>query len=386
MKKRNDFLIFILMIGVFGIINTEMGLIGILPVIAQLFNVSVATAGLLISCFALGVAISGPTLPLLFSNVDRKKAMLLALSIFCLSNVVSIFTHDFTILLLARIVPAFFQPVYVSMAFTLASQTAEPARKQQTVAKIFIGVSAGMVLGVPLTSFIANNFSYRLAMAFFALVNGVVLLLTLFFIPSLPVQKKVGYKSQLSVLKTPLMLSSIIAVVGANAAVFGFYSYLSEFLSSVSHLSSNIVSMLLLVYGIANIIGNIIAGNTLSVAPKKTIAIVLIIAFFSYFGLFLAGQSSFVTLSLILVIGIVAGLIANINQYLINAAAPEASDLANGVFLTATNLGTTIGTMICGSLLSLFGTSFTLLGTLGSIIFSAIVLSVRQKFLLEYDR
>ena len=82
MTKRNNLLIFILTIGVFGIINTEMGVIGILPFIADNFHVSVSKAGLLVSLFALAVAVSGPTMPLLFSGINRKTVMLLVIGIF----------------------------------------------------------------------------------------------------------------------------------------------------------------------------------------------------------------------------------------------------------------------------------------------------------------
>lgn len=379
MEKKSNFLILILTIGVFGIINTEMGIIGILPLIAQIFNVSVSNAGLLVSGFALGVAIAGPTMPLLFSKVNRKTAMMLSLGIFCISNVVSIFTHSFTILLVARIIPAFFQPVYVSMAFTMAAQVVEEAHVQQAVAKVFVGVSAGMVLGVPVTSFIANNFSFAAAMAFFAVINILVFLFTIFVVPSIPVTESISYGSQLSVLKSPVMILSIISVIGLNGAVFGFYSYMSDFLSSVSQFSTNIVSTLLLVYGVANIVGNIIAGNTLSINPVKTVMIVPIIAFASYLVLFLTGKISLLAAVLIFIVGVIAGLIANINQYLINSAAPKAPDFANGLFLTSTNLGTTIGTAVCGALLNSFNTSFALLGSLIFIVLSYVMLFVQRK-------
>lgn len=379
MENKSSFLILILTIGVFGIINTEMGIIGILPLIAQIFNVSVSTAGLLVSGFALAVAIAGPTMPLLFSKVNRKTAMMLSLGIFCVSNIVSIFTHSFTVLLVARIIPAFFQPVYVSMAFTMAAQVVEEAHAQQAVAKVFVGVSAGMVLGVPVTSFIANNFSFAAAMAFFAVINILVFLFTIFVVPSIPVTESISYGSQLRVLKSPVMILSIISVIGLNGAVFGFYSYMSDFLSSVSQFSTNIVSTLLLVYGVANIVGNIIAGNTLSIKPVKTVMIVPIIAFGSYLVLFLTGKISLLAAVLIFIVGVMAGLIANINQYLINSAAPKAPDFANGLFLTATNLGTTIGTAVCGALLNSFNTSFALLGSLVFIVLSYVMLLVQRK-------
>ena len=81
-SERNNMLIIILMTGVFGILNTEMGVIGVLPLIADHFNVSITKAGLIVSLFALAVAIAGPTMPLLFSGINRKTTMLLVLGVF----------------------------------------------------------------------------------------------------------------------------------------------------------------------------------------------------------------------------------------------------------------------------------------------------------------
>ena len=109
MKKG---LILILTIGVFSIINTEMGVVGILPLVSENYGVTVSTAGLLVSMFALVVAVSGPTMPLFFSGINRKKAMILVLSVFTLCNVISAFATNFPVVLVTRVIPAFFQPVW----------------------------------------------------------------------------------------------------------------------------------------------------------------------------------------------------------------------------------------------------------------------------------
>lgn len=380
MKKKNDLLILLLTVGVFGIINTEMGIIGILPLVAKSFNVSLSTAGLLVSGFAFGVAIAGPTMPLIFSKMDRKKVMLLALGIFCLSNIITIFTHNFTLLLIARIIPAFFQPVYVALAFTMATQISKPEDSQRAVARIFVGVSAGMVLGVPVTNFIATNFSFAAAMALFAIINTLVLLLTIFFVPSMPVSKPVSYGDQLGVLKTPALFLALVSVISLNATVFGSYSYMSDFLSTVSHFSANSISILLLIYGVANIIGNMIAGNTLSVKPRETVTVVPIIALGSYLLLFLLGNSAINTIALLIAIGVVAGVIGNINQYLISYTAKEAPDLANGLFLTSANLGTTIGTAVCGALLDSFSISYIFIGVAVFLLTSSFLITAWKRF------
>ena len=172
-------LVFILTVGVFGIINTEMGVVGILPLIAETFDVSVPQAGWTVSIFALVVAASAPVTPLLFLGVNRKKVMLLALGLFTLSNIISMLTTNFTVLLVARILPAFLHPVYVSMAFTVAAASVSKEKAPKAVSRVFVGVSAGMVLGVPVTSFIASEVSFLISSPMVDL-GSLVLLMSIF--------------------------------------------------------------------------------------------------------------------------------------------------------------------------------------------------------------
>lgn len=166
MSKRNNLFIFILTLGVFGILNTEMGVIGILPQIAEQFNVSVSQAGLLVSLFALAVAISGPILPLVFSRFNRRGVMLLVLGVFVISNIFSIFATNFTFAIIARVIPAFLHPVYISIALTAAASSVSEKEIPKAVSKVIMGVSAGIVLGVPITTFIASIASIDAAMTF----------------------------------------------------------------------------------------------------------------------------------------------------------------------------------------------------------------------------
>ena len=124
--------------------NTEMGVIGILPLIAENFQVTVPEAGWTVSIFALVVAISAPITPLLFSGINRKKVMILALGLFTLSNIISMMTTNFTVLLIFRALPAFLHPVYVSMAFTVAAASVSKEKAPKAVAKVFISVIARM--------------------------------------------------------------------------------------------------------------------------------------------------------------------------------------------------------------------------------------------------
>lgn len=377
-SERTNLLIFILTFGVFGILNTEMGVIGIMPLIADDFNVSITKAGLIVSLFALAVAISGPTLPLLFSGMNRKKVMLLVLGIFFLGNVVSAITSNFTILLIARVVPAFFHPIYVSLAFTVAAASVSKEDAPKAVSKVFIGVSAGMVLGVPITSVIANATSLGMAMLFFAVVNAVVFIATLLFVPSMPVGEKTSYGAQLSVLKRSITWHSIAAVIFMNGAVFGVYSYLSEYLENITMMTWNTISLMLLIYGGANIVGNILAGKLLTKNAIKSVVIFPFALGAIYVILFFLGRFSVPMYLIILLWGILAGIGANINQYWITSTAPEAPEFANGIFLTSTNLGTTIGATVCGLFISRIGIQYVVLGGILFLVFSSVSIFLRN--------
>lgn len=377
MIKQNNLLIFILTIGVFGILNTEMGMIGVLPYMAERFQVSISQAGLLVSLFALVVAISGPTMPLLFSGIDRKKVMLLVLGIFIAGNIVSIFATNFTIALIARVVPALFHPIYCSLAFTVAAASVSKEEAPKAVAKVFIGVSAGMVIGVPVSNFIAGAASLEMAMVFFNSVNVIAFVATIFFVPSMPVTERLSYGEQVRVLTKTMTWISIIAVILMNGAVFGVFSYLAEYLGTVTKLSLNTISSVLLVYGLANILGNIIAGRLLTKNALKTVVLFPFILGTVYVILFMAGQFTVPMALITLAWGILGGIGGSINQYWISTAAPEAPDFANGLFLTAANLGTTIGTTVCGFFISGMGIKYVVLGGLSFSLLSIVFIFIR---------
>jgi DHA1 family inner membrane transport protein len=297
--------------------------------------------------------------------------MLLALAVFILSNVVSIFSSNFTVILIARAIPAIFHPIYVSMAFSVAAASVSKEEAPKAVSKIFIGVSAGMVLGVPFTSFIASESSFAMAMLFFAIVNTIVFVGTLLLVPSLPVKERLTYGAQIGVLKRAITWHSIIAVTLMNAAMFGFFSFMSDYLKTVTVLPYRIISVMLLIYGGANILGNIAAGRLLSKNAAGTVKSIPFIMIAVYIGLFLFGGLTIPMGLIILVLGVLTGISSNSSQYMISNAAPEAPDFANGLFLSSANLGTTIGTAVCGFFIAGMGTQYSVMG---AILFTALAI------------
>ncbi|NLK11280.1 MAG: MFS transporter [Staphylococcus equorum] len=383
--KNNKLIILILTIGVFGILNTEMGFIGLIPQIAERFGVSTSTAGWLVSIFAIGIAISGPIMPLLLSKLERKKVMIIVLLIFIISNIISVFTTSFTVLLIARVIPAIFHPVYIALAFSVASDSVNSKDAPKAVARVFIGVSSGMVVGVPIVNFLATQFNLSIALSFFALVNIIVLILTLIFIPKMPTKKSVTYGTQLSVLKRPLTWVSILVSILFNAAIFGVYSYLTDYLNIVTEAPSHYVSIILFLYGISNILGNIIAGKLLTSIPQTAIFLLpfaLIIIYVSMFGL----GSFLIPMAIISIFwGTLAGISANITQYVITSSAPDAPDLSNGIFLSAVNSGTTIGTFIGGIFITTLGSNYVIMVGILACVINILFILIRNKSFKKQD-
>ena len=381
-KTSNRSLILLLTIGVFGILNTEMGITGILPHIAEHYSVSLTTAGLLVSGFALVVAIAGPTMPLLFSKVNRRLVMLLATGAFTLSTIVSILAPNFTVLLIARVLPAIFHPVYVSMAMTVAATSVPENESRKAVAQVFMGVSAGTLLGVPVSNFLASQFSLSLAMIFFAIINLLVFIGTIILVPSMPVTTGLSYGQQLSILKRKTIWISIISVLLLNGAVLGFNSYMSDFLESFSQINVNLIALVLLSIGLANIIGNALAGQFLDKNTHRLLISLPLFLILYLALLFFFGNQALAMMILVVIFGILGGLAGNVNQYMIYSVGEDAPDFANGLFLAAANLGVTVGTSFTGVFITLGGGSqFSILGSIIMLIIAFIAILTRQKWL-----
>lgn len=376
-RLSNPLLVLILTIGVFGILNTEMGIVGVIPYVAERYGVSIPDAGLLVSGFALVVAIAGPTMPLLFSRMNRRTVMLLSLGIFTACNVASVFAPSFEVLLAAHVAPAAFHPLYVSMAMAVAQQTGDTeAERARNSAQVFVGVSAGMVVGAPVAGLLASSVSLSVAMAFFAAVTALALMLTAVLVPSMPVERPMSYGSQVVILCRPLVVVSLLAAAAVNAGMFGFYSYLADYLGAVG-LAATTVSALLLAYGLANVVGNVVAGHALGTAPRATMVVGPIVLTALYLALFAAGGVPAAVCALLVALGVAVGSANTCDQFMVSRSAPEAPDFANGLFLTATNLGTTVGTTVCGGLIATGGALDAVLGAIPCVLVGLALTLVR---------
>ncbi|MBY7736409.1 MFS transporter [Paenibacillus polymyxa] len=355
MKKVNPILIIILALGVFGIITTEMGIIGVLPQVTQKFNISASQAGWLVSIFSFVVAISGPFLTLLVSGMNRKVILLIAVFSFVISNLVYAYTTHFEVMLIFRVLPAIFHPVFFSVALVTASNLVPPEKSSKAVTKVFAGITVGFAFGVPLTSYLAEKIALEAAFWFGAVVSMIAFVGILIWLPSLPVQEKMSYGKQLSVLRKPQLWFNIMSVIFIFAAMFSVYSYFAEYLGEITRMNGSWISMMLMVFGIVMIFGNFLFGGLLHKNLTKTVITFPLLYMVIYVLTYALGTSFLPMIVVVLIWGAVhsGGLI--ISQAWLTTEAKEAPEFGNSLFVSFSNLGITIGAAMGGWFISHLG-------------------------------
>jgi len=358
--KNENLIIYIMMLGTFGVLSTEMGVVGILPQISQYFNVDITQAGLFVSLFALTIAICGIFMPLVFSKFDRKKSFILVLAVFTVFSTIGAFVTDFNIALVCRIIPAIFHPIYCGLALTVAAEIVEPEKAQDAVSKVIMGVSAGMIVGVPITTFVATNLGYQFSMLWFALVTFIALVATVIFFPSLP-GKEQSYGNQVKVATTGVFIVSVLGVIFLNGGMYTAYSYISEFLNTMTNIFGTELSIVLFIYGVASIVGNWAGAKLLNTRTKLTVLAFPIIFSVLMVAIFMLSGLKIPMIALMIVWGLLAGIGNDISQYWMVSAAPDAPEFANGIFLSMGNVGVTLGTTIAGAVVLGMGVQYVML-------------------------
>ncbi|MFE7037909.1 MFS transporter [Streptomyces atratus] len=350
--RKTSLTVLVLALGVFGIITTEMGMVGVLPQVSAELGVTPSAAGWLVGVFALVIAVSGPFTTLLASGIDRKKVLAAAIAVFAVSNAVYALTTQYEVMLAFRVVPALFHPVFFAVALATAARLVPAGDATRATATVFGGVTVGFAFGVPLTSYLAEHVSLASAFWFGALVNLIAFLGILRFVPSMPVGQRVSYGAQLSVLKQSRMWLTITSVVLVFAAMFSVYGYFAEYLGQVTHMDGTWVSAMLMAFGVIMILGNFVFGGLLRRNLIRTVVAYPVLILLVYVLLYAVGPLFAPMVVAVLVWGAVhsGGLI--VSQSWLGRDAVDAPEFGNSLFISFSNLGITVGTAVGGWVLA----------------------------------
>ena len=352
MKKMNTGIL-ILAIATFVAGTVELVIAGILDMIAEDLNVSVGAVGQLVSIFSLVFAFGAPVLIALTSKVERRKLLLISMLIFLIGNILSIFSTNFTTLLIARIILASSCSIIVVVSITIAANTVSADLRGRAIGIIFMGLSASLVLGVPLGIVIGKNFGWRMTFALVAALSIIPILGIIKFLPKVPPQPTVPLFKQIASLKSKKIISIQLISFLELTGHFTVYTYFTPLLQETMGLSTNMISIVLLVFGIAGITGGWIGGFASDkYGGAKTILICLVLFATSLFILPYATKSM-ISLFIVVIIygGVVWALSPAVQNYLAKSA-PNSSDIQIGLNTSFLHLGVALGSGFGGLLIN----------------------------------
>lgn len=365
-------------IGFLGVITTEFGVIGILPQLAKYYNISIDKAGILLSAFALVIALTGPFMTLLTSGFERKKIMLVTMFIFLITGVVSFFSPPFWLLLVVRILPAFLQPVYIATALSVAVSKSDKSNENELMGIVFSGVAIAMVTTVPFATYIASLLTWEYSFMIQALVSLIAIITIYFGLPQMPVSEKKSYGSQIQILKQPIFIVSTLMNFFMIAGWFSTYSYFAEYLNKAKGMDATMVSYMLFVFGIVGVFANWVAGKMLNRSIAGTLSFFLSGTLFIPVLLYFSNENTFATIVVIILWGFLySPSFFNASTYMISAA-PGSLEFANSLATSFGNLGVTLGTTVGGVIIATKGVEYIpwLMTVFGVLSFSMILLRI----------
>jgi MFS transporter, DHA1 family, putative efflux transporter len=256
----NSWKIYMLAIVCFLVGTSEYIIAGILDMIARDVGVSVAAAGQLITVFSIAYAFGTPIMMALTARVERRKLMMVALSVFAVGNLIAVIFPGYISLMGSRVILAVSTGVFVVVALTVAAKLAQPGKQGSAIASVVMGFSTSLIVGVPLGRVVASAYDWRTIFAGIGILGLLAMLVIFRTIPKSEGEDPVPLRSQLALLKSPQIA---VALSVTFFWIFGYaivYTYISPFLLTITGMSERSVSIGLFAFGIASLIGSKLGG------------------------------------------------------------------------------------------------------------------------------
>ncbi|MBU2892150.1 MFS transporter [Colwellia sp. D2M02] len=350
-----------LALSAFAIGTTEFVIVGLLPTMAQDLNVSIPSAGLLVSLYALGVAIGAPVLTALTSRWNRKHVLLSVMGLFVIGNLVAWQAPSFEALIIARILTGLAHGVFFSIGSTIATGLVPKEKGASAIAIMFTGLTVALVTGVPLGTYIGQVFGWEATFLTVSILGLLAMIGSAILVPNnLKQAKPTKITAQLKVLTHPrLLLVYAITAIGYGGTFIAF-TYLTPILNEVSGFDSSSVALILLVYGVSVAVGNIWGGKMAdNYGPIKALTIIFAGLAGILFMLSFTAYNPITAVVTILVWGAFAfGNVPGLQVYVVKLAethTPDAVDVASGLNIAAFNVGIAIGAWGGGNIVAEHG-------------------------------
>lgn len=388
-KKRSTLALLALAISAFAIGTTEFISVGLLPLISLDLQIPVTTAGLTVTLYALGVTVGAPVLTSLTSRVPRKMLLFWIIAFFLVGNAIAATATSITMLLIGRVVSAFAHGVFMSIGSTIAADLVPNDRRASAISLMFTGLTVATVTGVPLGTYLGQQLGWRTAFMAIVIVGVIAMIANMLLVPSnLRKGVKTTFGDQLKlVTNSRLLLMFIITTLGYGGT-FVVFTYLSPLLTDITGFTAGQVAVILLVYGIAIAIGNMMGGKLANRNPLTALFIMFVIQAIVLFVLFATVPFKIAGLITIFFMGIMAFMnVPGLQVYVVILAerfVPSAKDVASAINIAAFNAGIAIGAYLGGVITDTIGLVHTTwVG--GIMVAGAVILTAISRVLESKD-
>lgn len=337
-----------LAITAFAIGVAEFIIVGILPSISTAFSISLASAGSLVGLYALALAIGTPLIVIGLGRFPKKIVLMILIGVFLLGNLISALAPNYPVLLLGRIITALAHGSFFAIGATVAAGLAREGQASKAIAVMFAGLTLAMVIGVPLGSYLGNALGWRLPFYAVALLALIALLATAVWLPRQPASKAGNALGQLAALRSPAIWAMMSVTILGFGASFSAFTFITPILTDITGFSASSASVLLLVFGVATMIGNLLGGRLSdSLGWERTLRLLFGVLALTLVALALSLQYKVLMVITMFVWGIVAfGMTPAFQTGMLSTArlhTPKAVDFASGLNISAFNLGITLG-------------------------------------------
>jgi MFS transporter, DHA1 family, inner membrane transport protein len=258
--------------GAFGIGTTEFVIMGLLLQVADDLHVTIAAAGLLISGYALGVAVGAPLLTIASRRLPRKTVLLALMAVFTLGNVACALAPNYEFLMAARVVTSLAHGTFFGVGSVVATGLVPPQRRASAIAIMFTGLTAATLLGVPAGAWLGLHHGWRAAFWAVALIGVLAFAVLAWFVPAADGEERPApLRDELAVLARPQVLLGLAMTVLGYAGVFAVFTYIQPLLTRVAGLPEAAVSPILLLFGAGLAVGNLLGGRLADRAPMPAV-------------------------------------------------------------------------------------------------------------------
>ncbi|WP_423823683.1 MFS transporter [Salinisphaera sp. SPP-AMP-43] len=344
--------LFALAIGAFGIGISEFSPMGLLPLIAGDLDVSIPIAGLLISAYAVGVMVGAPLMTLTSGKMKRRSLLIGLAAIFTLGNLLAALSQSYGMLMAARIVTSLNHGAFFGVGAVVAASLVAPGRGASAVATMFMGLTLATVVGVPLATWMGEQFGWRLPFWGFTAIGLVTMLALRLTLPDRPAPNGGGALAELKVLGHASVIVALTLTVLGASAMFTVYTYIVPLLRHEAEASVAFVTVMLVVYGLGLMVGNWLGGHYADRSVDRTLLVTLASLTLVLIALALLVPFPAPTILLIFLWGITSFAIVPPLQIRVIGAAGNAPNLASAVNIGAFNLGNAVGAALGGAVIA----------------------------------